>query len=214
MNDEAALRAQLIQTCLEMDEVGINQGTAGNASARFGGGLLITPTGVAYRDLQPDDIVFMHADGRTEGRLEPSSEWRFHLDILNARPDVGAVVHAHPTYATAIAIMEYEIPALHYMIGVGGGNTIRCARYATYGTAELSDYALEALEGRTACLLAHHGIVTTGSDLGRALWLAVELETLAKQYYLTLTLGGPPILDDAEIERVLEKFKTYGPRER
>jgi len=214
MTEEAALRAQLIQTCLDMDEAGINQGTAGNASARFGGGMLITPTGVPYRDMQPEDMVFVHADGRTEGRLEPSSEWRCHLGIINTRPEVGAVIHAHPVYATAIAIMEYEIPAAHYMVGVGGGNTIRCARYATYGTAELAENALEALEGRTACLLAHHGVVTTGPDLGRALWLAVELETLAKQYYLTLTMGGPPIIDDAEIERVLEKFKTYGPRER
>ena len=214
MTEEAALRAQLIQTCLEMNEAGINQGTAGNASTRLEGGMLITPTGVPYRDLQPDDIVFMHPDGRTEGRLEPSSEWRFHLDILNARPDVAAVVHAHPVYATAIAIMEQDIPALHYMVGVGGGNTIRCARYATYGTAELSRHALEALEGRTACLLAHHGIIATGPDLAKALWLAVEVETLAKQYYLTLTMGGPPILDDEEIERVLEKFESYGPRER
>ena len=214
MTDEAALRAQLIQTCLDMDEAGINQGTAGNASVRFGGGMLITPTGVPYRDMQPEDMVFVDADGRTEGRLEPSSEWRCHLGIINTRPEVGAVIHAHPVYATAIAIMEYEIPAAHYMVGVGGGNTIRCARYATYGTAELAANALEALEGRTACLLAHHGVVTTGPDLGRALWRAVELETLAKQYYLTLTMGGPPIIDDEEIERVLKKFETYGPRER
>ncbi len=214
MTNDQPLRRQIIDTCLEMNEAGINQGTAGNVSVRFGDGMLLTPTGIPYREMQPSDIVYMHADGTVDGGTAPSSEWRFHLAIINARPEVGAVVHAHAIYSTTIAIMGYDIPALHYQIGVAGGNTIRCARYATYGTQELSDSALEALEGRSACLLAHHGIIATGPDLKKALWLAVEVETLARQYYYTLTLGGPPLLDDAEIDRVLEKFKTYGLQER
>ena len=204
------LRQALIDTCLEMNSNGLNQGTAGNASARVEGGILITPTGVPYREMQPEDIVFLHTDGAVEGALEPSSEWRFHLDILNARPEAGAVVHAHPVYSTSLAIMGMEIPALHYMVAAAGGNTIRCAEYATYGTAELSQNALVALEGRTACLLAHHGIITIGPNLAKALWLAVEVEILAREYLYTLQIGGPRILPDDEIERVLEKFKTYG----
>jgi L-fuculose-phosphate aldolase len=204
------LRQEIIDTCLEMNSTGLNQGTAGNASARVEGGLLITPTGIPYRDLRTDDIVFLRSDGTVESPRAPSSEWRFHLDILNARPEVGAVVHAHPVYSSSLAIMGMEIPALHYMVAAAGGNTIRCAEYATYGTAELSRNALAALEGRKACLLAHHGIIATGPDLTKALWLAVEVETLAREYVYTMQMGGPRILPDDEIARVLELFETYG----
>ena len=208
--DEAALRRRIIDTCLEMNASGLNQGTAGNASVRFGDGMLISPTGIPYRDTKPDDIVFMELDGTVVGDTEPSSEWRFHVDIYKAKPEVGAIVHAHPVYSSTIAIMEMEIPALHYMVGAAGGTTIPCARYATYGTKELSENALEALEDRKACLLAHHGSIATGPDLAKALWLAIEVETLAREYYYTLTLGGPPLIDDAEMARVLEKFESYG----
>ncbi len=208
--EELTLRRQIIATCLEMNAVGLNQGTAGNASVRFGDGMLITPTGIPYRETEPEHIVFMRWDGTIDGEVDPSSEWRFHLDIYNAKPEIGAIVHAHPVYSTTIAIMEREIPALHYMVGAAGGTTIPCARYATYGTQELSENALEALEDRAACLLAHHGSIATGPDLAKALWLAVEVETLAREYYYTLTLGGPPILGNDEMARVLEKFKSYG----
>ena len=150
--------------------------------------------------------------GAWEGPLDPSSEWRFHLDILRARPEIGAIVHTHATYCTALAMCRIEIPAAHYMIAASGGPTIRCGGYATYGTKELSEEALKALEGRTCCLLANHGMIATGPTLDKAKWLAVELETLARQYAIALSVGKPVILDDAEIEHVKERFKSYGPR--
>ena len=212
---EAALRREIVATCRAMNTSGINQGTSGNVGARCGGKLLITPSGVPYDAMTPDDIVAMpldRDDGSHEGGLAPSSEWRFHHDILRARPEVGAVVHTHSTYATALAICGREIPAVHYMIAAAGGPTIRVAAYATYGTAELSRTALQALEGRSACLLANHGVIATGPTLERALWLAGEVETLAKQYVLAQALGAPRILPDDEIARVVEKFKSYGPK--
>jgi L-fuculose-phosphate aldolase len=210
-SDERELRRQIIEICRKMNALGINQGTSGNASARIEGGFLLTPTSLPYDQMTEDDVVVMRSDGTYVGERPPSTEWRFHLDIMNARPEVGAIVHAHPTFATTIAIMGRDIPALHYMVAAAGGSTIRCAPYATFGTPELSASALKALEGRSACLLAHHGMIATGPDLGRALWLAVEVETLARQYYYTLALGGPPLLSDDEIERVRHKMQNYGP---
>jgi len=212
---EAALRREIVETCRAMNALGINQGTSGNVGARHRDSLLITPSGLPYDDMGPEDIVAMplgRDDGSYLGKLAPSSEWRFHLDILRARPDIAAVVHTHSTYATALAICGLEIPAVHYMVAAAGGPTIRVAPYATYGTAELSGHALQALEGRSACLLANHGVIATGPNLKRALWLAGEVETLAKQYVLAQSLGAPQILPDDEIARVVEKFKSYGPR--
>src|SRR5690349_5142947 len=208
----AALRRDIVAQSRRMNELGLNQGTSGNISVRIPDGLLITPSGVPYDELSPEDIVPMGMDGSWRHPLRPSSEWRFHLDILTARPEVNAVVHAHPTYSTALAIRRQEIPAVHYMIAAAGGPSIRCAAYATYGTPELSANAIKALEGRAACLLANHGLIATGPTLKRAMWLAVEVETLAHQYILTLQLGGPVCLPDDEIRRVVEKFKDYGPR--
>jgi len=207
-----ALRQEIIANGLKMNSSGLNQGTSGNLSVRYRDGLLITPSGVPYDELEPRDIVFMKMDGTWKHHYRPSSEWCFHLDILREKPEVNAVVHAHPMYCTALAIRRMEIPALHYMIAVSGGNSIRCAPYATYGTPELSKNALKALKGRTACLLANHGLIATGSSIGKAMWLAIEVETLAKQYALSLALGGPICLGDDEINRVIEKFKDYGPR--
>lgn len=211
---DTGLRQQLIDHCLEMNASGINHGTSGNLSVRVPGGMLITPSGVPYRDLRPEDIVPVALDGSTAHRLPPSSEWRFHRDIYAARPEVGAVVHAHPTWCTVLAIHHLPIPAVHYMVALGGGPDIRCARYETYGTEELSVAALEALEGRRACLLANHGMIATGTDLARALWLAIEVEGLAQQYVLSLQLGKPHVLPDTEIHKVLAKFKDYGKRSR
>ncbi|SRR5579885_1972106 len=213
--EELAVRRGIVEACRAMNASGINQGTSGNISARFGEVLLITPSGLPYEEMAPQDIVRMPIEGEYgswEGAMRPSSEWRFHLDIVRARPEVGAVVHAHSTYATALAIAGREIPAMHYMIAACGGPSVRLAPYATYGTKELSDNALKALEGRTCCLLANHGMIATGPNLKRAMWLAIELETLARQYYLTLAIGGPKILPDAEIAHVIERFKDYGPR--
>jgi L-fuculose-phosphate aldolase len=213
--EELALRREIIEACRSMNASGINQGTSGNISARYNGDMLITPSGVPYEEMAPEDIARMPIEGEYgswKGPMQPSSEWRFHLDIMRARPEVGSVVHAHSLYATALAICGKQIPAMHYMIAAAGGPSIRVAPYATYGTKELSEHALEALEDRTCCLLANHGMIATGPNVKRAMWLAVELETLARQYYLSLALGGPQILPDAEIADVVEKFKSYGPR--
>lgn len=211
--NELALRREIITLSRQMNATGLNQGTSGNISARYGERMLITPSGIAYDVLEPEDIASMAVEGdygEWQGPLKPSTEWRFHLDITRARPEVGAIVHTHATYSTVLAMARKEIPACHYMIAASGGPTIRCAGYATYGTKELSDLALEALHDRTCCLLANHGMIATGPNLAKAMWLAVELETIAKQYYLSLCIGGPVILPDAEIEHVKGRFKGYG----
>lgn len=207
---ELQLRQEIIHTCLQMNALGINQGTSGNVSARWQEGLLITPSGVPYEQLNPEDIVFMDKDGWADSEQNPSSEWRFHWAILTKRQDIHAVVHTHSLYATALAIKGLEIPAVHYMIAAAGGANIRCAPYATFGTEQLSVNALAALQGRNACLLANHGVIAVGANLAKALWLAKEVEVLAQQYVLSLQLGEPNILPDDEIARVVEKFKHYG----
>jgi L-fuculose-phosphate aldolase len=203
-------RQAIIDACRQMNALGINQGTSGNISVRHGEGLLITPTSVPYEAMTPEQIVFMDMNGGFADGQKPSSEWRFHLDILRARPEVGAVVHAHPTYCTILAIMGLKIPPIHYMIAAAGGPDIRCAPYATYGTPELSAHAVKALEGRFACLLDHHGMIAVGASLARAMWLAVEVETLARQYHGCLQIGKPPLLSEEEIERVRVKMAGYG----
>lgn len=213
--EELQIRQSIVEEARRMNALGINQGTSGNISARYGDAMLITPSGMPYDEMEPEDIVRMPTKGEYgswEGANVPSSEWRFHLDIMLARPEVGAVVHTHATYCTVLAICGKEIPALHYMIAAAGGPSIRIADYATYGTKELSENALKALEGRSCCLLANHGMIATGPNLKKAMWLAVELETLARQYYLSLAIGGPRVLPDAEIAHVMERFKNYGPR--
>jgi L-fuculose-phosphate aldolase len=214
---EHELRTAIIAACKHMNAIGLNQGTSGNISVRFGDRMLITPSGVPYHEMAPEVLAAMPIEGAYgswDGPLAPSTEWRFHLDITRARPEVGAIVHAHSTFATALAIARKDIPACHYMIAAAGGPTIRCASYATYGTKELSDNALQALEDRSACLLANHGMIATGPNLDKAMWLAVELETIARQYVVSLSIGGPVLLSNAEIARVKEGFKSYGPRGR
>ena len=210
---ELAKRRGIIAACLEMNRVGINQGTSGNVSVRHAGGLLITPTGMAYEALKPKDIVWLDLDGVAKGRRKPSSEWRFHCDIMRARPDVSAIVHAHPTYSTILAIMNKEIPPIHYMVAVAGGTSIRCAPYALFGTEELSRNAVAALEGRQACLLQHHGSIAVGATLSKAMWLAVEVEALARQYHGCLAIGKPPLLSEGQMAEVLAKFGSYGQQE-
>src|SRR4051812_27086599 len=211
---EAELRQAITAAARQMNVLDINQGTSGNISVRLDDAMLITQSGVPYDQMAPEDLPRMPLAGEYgawEGPLAPSTEWRFHLDLMKAQPEVGAIVHAHPTYCTALAMARRDIPTCHYMIAATGGPTVRCSGYATYGTKELSEAALRALEGRTCCLLANHGMIATGPDLAKAMWLAVELETLARQYAVSLSLGGPVLLEDAEIERVKE-FKSYGPR--
>ena len=203
-------RQSIIDACLRMNVSGINQGTSGNISLRHGDGMLITPTSTPYDAMKPEQIVYMHLDGNHDPAQRPSSEWRFHRDILKARPEVNAIVHAHPPYSTMLAIMGMEIPPVHYMVAVAGGDTIRCAPYATFGTQELSEYAVRALEGRLACLLAHHGMIAAGPSLAKAMWLAVEVETLARQYHGCLQIGTPPLLSKEEIEKVRLRMAGYG----
>lgn len=215
--DEQHKRRDIVAACLWINSSGLNPGTAGNISVRYGDTMLISPSGVPYEQLEPEDIVAMTLTGEygsyvASGTNVPSSEWRFHLDIMRARPDVGAIVHTHSLYATVLACARKDIPPVHYMIAAAGGSSIRCSRYATYGTAELSQAALEALEDRNCCILANHGMIATGPNLAKAQWLAVELETIAKQYYLTLCIGGPVLLGEAEIAQVKERFKGYGPK--
>ncbi|WP_186392713.1 MULTISPECIES: class II aldolase/adducin family protein [unclassified Pannonibacter] len=205
------LRRNMVGICRRMNSSGMNQGTAGNLSVRTGGGFLITPSSLPYDLMTPDDLVEMDFDGTYAGR-RPSSEWRFHRDILKNRPDINVVLHCHSMYATTLACHHKTIPAFHYMVGVAGGTTIRCAEYATFGTQELSDHALKALDGRLACLLGQHGQISLGQDLEQALWLAIEVETLSRMYVQVLTLGTPPVLSDDEMERVIGQMKrmSYG----
>jgi L-fuculose-phosphate aldolase len=208
--DDPALRQAVIDTCLAMNARGLNQGKAGNVSVRVAGGCLITPTGVPYAALTPADIVFLDTKGRPHGSLLPSSEWHFHHAIYAARADAGAVVHTHALFCTTLACAGRAIPAFHYMVAVAGGPDIRCAPYATFGTPELAAHAVAALEGRTACLLANHGMIALGASPAKALDLAAEVETLAAMYWHVLQLGQPVLLDAAEMDVVLEKFRTYG----
>ena len=208
------LRQELIVTAREMNRSGLNRGTSGNLSVRSGEGMLITPTGLPYDTLGEDDIVYL-ADGGDEqpnstGQRKPSSEWRIHRDVYRARPDALAILHAHPAYSMALACLRRPLPAFHYMVAVAGGRDIRCAEYATFGSQALSDHVLQALKNRRACLMANHGIIALARDLAGALSLALEIEQLACSYLQCLAAGEPVLLDDAEMDRVLEKFKTYG----
>ncbi|MGE3830191.1 MAG: class II aldolase/adducin family protein [Parvibaculaceae bacterium] len=202
----------MVATCRRMNESGINQGTAGNLSMRNPKGFLITPTSLPYDRMQPGNLVQMFFDGTYEGDLRPSSEWRFHRDILQKRKDIDCVLHCHSVYATTLAVHHKTIPSFHYMTAVAGGTTIRCARYATFGTQALSDAVLEALEGRLACLLGQHGQISLGKTPAAALALAVEVETLSRLYVQALTLGEPPVLSDEEMTRVIQQMKnmSYG----
>ncbi|SNB78875.1 L-fuculose-phosphate aldolase [Arboricoccus pini] len=212
MSDTMQLRQEMVETCRKMNASGINQGTSGNLSVRNAEGFLITPTSLPYDLMQPEDLIQMKFSGEYEGARRPSSEWRFHRDILKARQDIDVVLHCHSVYATTLACHHKTIPSFHYMTGVAGGTTIRCAKYATFGTQALSDNALEALQDRLACLLGQHGQISLGKTLSSALWLAIEVETLARLYVQALTLGEPPILSDEEMGRVLQQMKnmSYG----
>lgn len=215
MNDnERTLRQQVIDTCRQLEKLGLNQGTSGNVSVRCSAdasaGFFLTPTNRSYDNMEPEDIVHVTPDGRCAGRCRPSSELPFHLEIMRERRDAVAVIHTHSTHATTIACLRKEIPAIHYLVGLFGGNSIRCADYATFGTPELSANLLRALAGRRAALLANHGLVTLGSDLRQALSLTQEAETLATQYWRALCAGEPIILSDTEMVRVVEKFRRFG----
>ena len=211
--ERTRLSREIIETCLEMTRLGLNQGTAGNVSARYQDGMLITPSGIPYERMTEQMIVYVDNDGRYEEGKLPSSEWRFHLAAYQTRPEANAVVHNHAIHCTAVSILNRPIPAIHYMIAAAGGNSIPCAPYATFGTRERSEHVVVALKNRKATLLQHHGLIACEENLQKALWLAHEVEVLAQLYMKTLAVMDPvPVLSDEEIAVVLEKFKTYGLR--
>ena len=207
--DDQALRQQLVNVARRMNSTGLNQGTSGNLSARIEGGILVTPSSLPYEQMEADDLVALDLNGQPlrEQQRRPSSEWRLHADVLNGRSEAMAVVHCHPIHATALACHDRGIPAFHYMVAVAGGDEIRCAPYATFGTKELSDNVVEALGPRNACLLARHGMVTLGKDLESALRVAVEVETLARMYLQALQVGEPPVLSDEQMQAVHAQFR-------
>jgi L-fuculose-phosphate aldolase len=204
------LRDELIAVARAMQPAGLNKGTSGNVSVRQGDGFYITPTGMPYDHLTADDMPLMALDGTHTGHRKPSSEWRFHRDLYASRPEVGAVLHAHSPFAVSLACLRREIPPFHYMIARFGGDTIRCAAYAIFGSADLSASAMHAMRERKGCLLANHGLLVAGRDLDEALALAVELEELCEQYWRACQLGNPVLLSNQEMADVIEKFAGYG----
>ncbi|HOY71105.1 MAG TPA: class II aldolase/adducin family protein [Methylotenera sp.] len=204
---------KLLNTSQKLANLGLNKGTSGNASVRVDGGFLITPSGLSVEQMSASDMVNMHLDGTiadSDAGKKPSSEWRFHRDILANRPEINAVIHTHSMFATTLACLHKDIPPFHYMIAVAGGDTIRCAPYALFGSQALSDVALLALQERKACLLANHGMIALGRDCDEALAVAQEVENLCEQYWRTLQLGEPHILSEAEMREVFQQFKGYG----
>ena len=211
MNEsERSVRQQVIDTCCRLEALGLNQGTSGNVSVRTDEGFLMTASGIVYEKMKPAHVVDMDLEGNYRGDYLPSTEWRMHMDIFRKRPEAKAIVHVHSIYATAFACLRREVPAFHYMIGVTGGTSLRVSDYAEFGTQELSDTMLKAMEGRTACLLANHGQICFGPTLAKALWLAGEIESLCKMYWAACLAGKPVVLDETQMVSVLKRFKSYG----
>ena len=210
MQSQQTLRRDMVLAAQRLSALGLNRGSSGNIGVRLAQSFLVTPSGVPAEDLLPEAMVEMDFSGQVLGSGKPSSEWRFHCDILAARPEVAAVVHTHSRYATALACLQREVPAFHYMIAAAGGDSLRCTHYALFGTQELSDLALQALHERKACLLGNHGMIALGANLCAALTLAQDVESLCQQYWTALQLGQPNILTPKQMQAVLEKFKTYG----
>ncbi len=208
----ASHRLAILQAMQKLESMGLNRGSSGNVSVRMSpSSFLVTPSGVPTDQLALHMMVEVDAKGVPHGALAPSSEWRFHHDIYAARPEIHAVVHTHAPFATTLACLHKDIPPFHYMIAVAGGTTIRCAPYAIFGSQELSNHAVQALQDRKACLLANHGMIAIGKNLSDAMRVAAEVEGLCEQYWRALQLGDPVLLSDAEMSAVLDKFKTYGP---
>ena len=213
--DTTETRQAIIDACLQLNADGINQGTSGNVSLRAGDAMLITPSGVPYDAMTPDMIqpVPLTGDPVPQGSLKPSTEWRFHQALLAAKPDMHAVVHAHPVHCTALAQNRRAIPAVHYMVAAFGGHDVPLAGYALFGGEELAQNVTAAMADRHACLMANHGATVVGETLAKALWRMGELETLAQAYILSLTIGTPHVLDRLQIEEALAAFTDYGHRD-
>lgn len=209
-SDSIALRERIIEACREMERSGLNRGTSGNVSCREGDHLLITPSGVPVSYMRHDSVVAMDFSGKVIGGGKPSSEWHFHLDLLKSRADLNAIVHTHSPHATALACLREDLPAFHYMIAIAGGDSIRCAPYALFGTEALSVHAVTAMKDRKACLLANHGLIAAGRDLDEAMTVAIEIESLCQQYLLARQTGTPELLSSEEMQAVIERFRSYG----
>jgi L-fuculose-phosphate aldolase len=208
------IREAIVAACRAMNAGGLNQGMSGNISVRSGDGLFITPTATPYERMRPEDIAWVPLAGGAQdavGPLRPSSEWRFHRDLLKARQDIGALVHAHAPFCTALSIARRGIPPCHYMIATFGGDDVRCARYETFGTVALSEVVVEAMTDRFACLMANHGMLAAGRDLDQAMWRATELEALARQYHLALAIGPTVTLSATNLEEARAMFRGYRP---
>lgn len=213
MSNEPQLRTDLLDTSRRLVELGLNRGSSGNASVRDGDGMLITPSALLVSEMTPDSMVRMDFEGKVLQGGKPSSEWRFHRDILSVRPEIGAVVHVHSTFATTIACLSRDVPAVHYMIALAGGDNIRCTPYSVFGEQALSDHALEALRDRKGCLLGNHGMIALGKDLDDALAVAVEVEFLCEIYWRTLQVGEPHILTSQQMHDVKQRFVEYKKRD-
>ena len=207
---ESMLREQLLKTSQQLAALGLNKGTSGNASVRCEGGFLVTPSGMKIEEMSSPSMVKMSWDGSFDANKKPSSEWRFHRDIMQNKPEINAIIHTHSMFATTLACLHKDIPPFHYMIAIAGGDTIRCADYALFGSQALSDHALAALIERKACLLANHGMIVLGRDLDDALAVTLEVENLCEQYWRTLQVGAPHLLTEAEMHAVFQQFKGYG----
>lgn len=211
--NEQQLRTALLDTSRRLVELGLNRGTAGNASVRYGDGMLITPSALPVSEMTPESMVRMDLDGNVQQGGKPSSEWRFHRDILAARPEINAVIHTHSINATTIACLRRDVPPVHYMIAMAGGDSIRCTPYTVFGEQALSDHALEALRDRKACLLGNHGMIALGTDLADALAVTMEVEFVCEIYWRTLQAGGPQILSAQQMHEVKQKFVEYKKRD-
>ena len=214
-------RRRLVEIGQEISRLGFVKGTAGNASARASDGLLVTPSGITYADMKPNDVVHMKMDGEicygrwmAQSHTAPSSEWHLHRALYEARPEVNAILHTHPPFTTTLAVLGKSLPAIHYLIGIVNGNEVPCAPYRTFGTKELSEAVVETMGSRRACLVDHHGLIAVASNLHDALELTIQIESLAELYWRACAIGTPTIIDDDEMERVRAKFEeiNYGPK--
>ena len=212
MSQEKKLASILTETTLKLHEMGLNHGATGNCSCRDEETFLITPSGVEIEDLSAEKMVRMDFKGNvidSKLNLNPSSEWRFHQDIFSHRKEISAVIHTHSIYASTVSLFNKELPPFHYMIAVAGGDSVRCAPYAMFGTQKLSDNIINALAGRKACLIANHGLVTIGESLEEALQISEEIEHLCHLYIEAKKIGNPNLLTKKEMTEVIERFQTY-----
>lgn len=206
-------REQIVEYGKKLIQSNLTKGTGGNISVFFRHEKLmaITPSGIDYFKLKPEDIVIMDLDGRIiDGKHKPSSEYSMHKIFYEKRKDINAMVHVHSTYSTTLACMNWELPSVHYLVAISGGKNIRCAKYATFGTDELAESAYKAMEDRQAVFLANHGLLAGAKDLPNAFNKAEEIEFCAEIYYRTKTLGEPAILPDKEMDKMLNRFQSYG----